>query len=248
MKETAIRLKDISKTFSVYEKNQNSIRDKVFNVLQPNHLRKIEALKGVSLEIEKGEFFGIVGRNGSGKSTLLKIIMGAIQPDTGGSVEVHGRMIRLALGMGFDPELTARDNVYLNASLLGLTFKQIGKKFHEIIAFAELEDFVETKIKFYSSGMYSRLAFSVAVLADADIFLMDEFFGGVGDSRFKEKSEQVFKESLVKGRTIVHVGHNLEMIEKHCQRVLLLNNGTPIGIDEPGVILKEYAKLMKHPS
>lgn len=248
MADIAIRLKNIDKTFQVYEKNNDSIRDTVFNMLKPNHQRKIEALKGVSLEIEKGEFFGIIGRNGSGKSTLLKLIMGAIDPDPGGSVEVHGKIIRLALGMAFDAELSARENVYLNASLLGLSFKQIGQRFHEIIEFAELENFVDTKIKYYSSGMYSRLAFSVAVLAEADIFLMDEFFGGVGDSRFMEKSKKVFEESLVKGRTIVHVGHNLDLIQQHCQRVLLLNNGVPVGIDEPQVMIKEYHKLMQFPS
>ena len=242
-----VRLRNISKTFRVYEKTTDSLRDTVFNALQPNHLRKIEALHSVDLEIEKGEFFGIIGRNGSGKSTLLKIIMGAIQPDPGGKVEVNGRMIRLALGMGFDPDLSARENVYLNASLLGLSFRQIGQRFNEIIEFAELENFVETKIKYYSSGMHSRLAFSVAVHAQADIFLMDEFFGGVGDSRFREKSEEVFNKSLVEGRTIVHVGHNLELIKKHCKRVLLLNYGWPVAIGEPEAILEEYAKLMETP-
>jgi len=246
MKDIAIRLNDINKTFTVYEKTTDSIRDTVFNFLQPNHRRKIPALKGIDLEIERGEFFGIIGRNGSGKSTLLKIMMGAIEPDPGGSVEVQGRIIRLALGMGFDTELSARDNIYLNASLLGLSFKQIGQRFREIIEFAELEDFVDTKLKFYSSGMNSRLAFSIAVLADADIFLMDEFFGGVGDSRFKKKSEKVFEESLVKGRTIVHVGHNLDLIKKHCQRVLLLEYGNPVGIGKPDEMIKEYAKLMQH--
>lgn len=247
MKDTVIRLKNISKTFTVYEKNTDSIRESFFNFFQPNHKRKIEALKNINLEIKRGEFFGIIGRNGSGKSTLLKIIMGAILPDSGGKVDVNGRIIRLALGMGFDPELSARDNIYLNASLLGLSFRQIGKKFHEIIEFAELQEFVDTKIKFYSSGMYSRLAFSIAVCAEADIFLMDEFFGGVGDSRFKEKSEKVFKESLVKGRTIVHVGHNLELIKQHCNRVMLLNYGNPVGIGKPEEIIREYNQLMQHP-
>ncbi|MEK7253429.1 MAG: ABC transporter ATP-binding protein [Bacteroidota bacterium] len=247
MNEIAIRLQNISKTFSVYEKDTGSIREKVFHFFKPNHLRQIQALQNINLEIERGEFFGIIGRNGSGKSTLLKIIMGAFQPDPGGSVEVDGRMIRLALGMGFDPELSARDNIYLNASLLGLSFKQIGQRFDEIIEFAELENFVETKVKYYSSGMYSRLAFSVAVHAQADIFLMDEFFGGVGDSRFREKSEAVFQKSLVEGRTIVHVGHNMEQIRQHCHRVLLLDYGVPIGIGEPEEMIEEYAKLMEHP-
>lgn len=245
MKDTVIRLKDISKTFTVYEKNTDSIRESFFNFFQPNHKRKIEALKNINLEIERGEFFGIIGRNGSGKSTLLKIIMGAILPDSGGKVDVNGRIIRLALGMGFDPELSARDNVYLNASLLGLSFRQIGKKFHEIIEFAELEDFVDTKIKFYSSGMYSRLAFSIAVCAEADIFLMDEFFGGVGDERFREKSERVFQQNLVDKRTIIFVSHQLNIIEQFCDRVLLLEYGNPIAIGKPTEVLEKY-KLSFH--
>lgn len=240
MKDTVIRLKNISKTFTVYEKNTDSIRESFFNFFQPNHKRKIEALKNINLEIERGEFFGIIGRNGSGKSTLLKIIMGAILPDSGGKVDVNGRIIRLALGMGFDPELSARDNIYLNASLLGLSFRQIGKKFHEIIEFAELQEFVDTKIKFYSSGMYSRLAFSIAVCAEADIFLMDEFFGGVGDESFREKSERVFQQSLVEKRTIIFVSHQLNTIEQFCDRLLLLEYGKPIAIGKPTEVLEKY--------
>jgi ABC-type polysaccharide/polyol phosphate transport system ATPase subunit len=131
--------------------------------------------------------------------------------------------------------------------LLGLSFRQIGQRFDEIIAFAELENFVDTKLKFYSAGMYSRLAFSIAVLADADIFLMDEFFGGVGDSRFREKSEQVFKESLMKGRTIIHVGHNLEIIRQHCSRVLLMDHGAPLCIGKPDEVIDMYNQLMLNP-
>lgn len=245
MKDTVIRLKNISKTFTVYEKNTDSIRESFFNFFQPNHKRKIEALKNINLEIKRGEFFGIIGRNGSGKSTLLKIIMGAILPDSGGKVDVNGRIIRLALGMGFDPELSARDNIYLNASLLGLSFRQIGKKFHEIIEFAELQEFVDTKIKFYSSGMYSRLAFSIAVCAEADIFLIDEFFGGVGDESFREKSERVFQQSFVEKRTIIFVSHQLATVEQFCDRVLLLEYGRPIAIGKPNEVLEKY-KLSFH--
>ena len=244
--DVVIRLENIRKTFTVSERRGDSIRNKVLNLFSPNENRKIEALKGIDLEIKRGEFFGIVGRNGSGKSTLLKIIMGAIQPDKGGKVEVNGKMIRLALGMGFDPQLSARDNVYLNASLLGLSFKQIGEKFDEIIEFAELEKFVETKIQFFSSGMRSRLAFSVAVHAEADILLMDEFFGGVGDIRFKKKSEEVFNESLLKGRTIVHVSHNLKSIEKNCDRILVLDKGSQIGVGNTKDNIKKYLEIVKN--
>ncbi len=240
MKDIAIRLKNIDKTFTVREKSAGTIREGVFNLFSTNRKRKIEALKNINLEIERGEFFGIIGRNGSGKSTLLKIIMGAILPDAGGHVEVNGRIIRLALGMGFDPELSARDNVYLNASLLGLSFRQIGRRFHEIIEFAELQEFADTKIKYYSSGMNSRLAFSIAVCAQADIFLMDEFFGGVGDEGFREKSERVFQQTLVEKRTIIFVSHQLNTVQQFCDRVLLLEHGRPIAIGKPDEVLEKY--------
>jgi ABC-type polysaccharide/polyol phosphate transport system ATPase subunit len=240
MKDTAIRLENIRKTFTVFEKDNSSIRDTVFNVFKPNHKRKIEALKGIDLEIQKGEFFGIIGRNGSGKSTLLKIIMGAIQPDKGGTVVVNGKIIRLALGMGFDPELSARDNIYLNASLLGLSFRQIGQKFHEIIEFSELHHFVDTQLKFYSSGMVSRLAFSIALHTQSDIFLMDEFFGGVGDEGFREKSEQLFRQNLIAGRTILYVSHQLDTVQQFCDRVLLLNMGEMVAIGKPEEVLSRY--------
>lgn len=242
--DIVIQLKDIRKTFIIDERKGDSIRNRVFNFFNPNHSRKLEALKGVDIKIKKGEFFGIVGRNGSGKSTLLKIIMGAIQPDAGGIVEVNGKMIRLALGMGFDPQLSARDNVYLNASLLGLSFKQIGAKFDEIIEFAELEKFVDTKIQFFSSGMRSRLAFSVAVHVEADIFLIDEFFGGVGDIRFKEKSEKIFKEVLLKGKTVVHVSHNLATLKNSCDRVMVLDRGIQTYVGKPDQSIEQYRSIM----
>jgi len=241
----AIRLSDVSKTFKIFEKNNGSIRDKVFNIFSGNSMRKIKALDDINLEIQKGEFFGVIGHNGSGKSTLLKIILGAYPPDKGGNIQVNGRIIRLALGMGFDPQLSARDNVYLNASLLGLTFKEIGKKFEEMIAFAELEDFVDTKVKYYSSGMRSRLAFAVAVHVDADILLIDEFFGGVGDIAFKKKSEQVFKDRLLTGRTIVFVSHNLNTIEKFCERVAVIQQGKLVAQGTPKEVIPLYKEKFK---
>lgn len=242
-REVVIDIKNIKKTFYVKENRNDSIRDSIFNMFNQGRTKKIEALKGVDLQVRKGEFLGIIGRNGSGKSTLLKIITGAMPPDKGGAIDVKGRMIRLALGMGFDPNLSARENIYVNASILGLTFRQIGEKFHEIIAFAELEDFVDTQVRFFSSGMRSRLAFAIAVHADADIFLMDEFFGGVGDVGFKKKSEAVFKESFLQGRTIIHVSHSLSTVQKHCDRVLLLNRGEMVGIGEPKEMIEKYKKL-----
>ncbi len=242
-----IKLENVNKTFSVWDKNKDTIRDRVMHFFTTsNGKREIKALKGVNLEIHKGELFGIVGRNGSGKSTLLKILTGAYPPDKGGVVKIKGRLLRMALGMGFDVNLTARENIYVNGSILGLTFKQIGKKFDHIIAFAELENFIDTQVKFYSTGMRSRLAFAIAVHAEADIFLMDEFFGGVGDVRFKEKSKKVFEQNLLdKKRTIVLVSHNLPIIQKYCTRMLLLNRGEVVGIGSPDELLPIYYKLVR---
>ncbi len=241
--ETVIRLENISKTFFIREASNDSIRDRVLNIFKSNPKREIHALENINLEIKRGEFFGIIGKNGSGKSTLLKLIMGAFPPNKGGKINVKGKIIRLALGMGFDPQLSAKENIYVNASILGLTFKKIGSIFDDIIQFAELENFVETPVKFYSSGMRSRLAFAIAVHAEADIFLMDEFFGGVGDVSFKEKSEEIFKNVLLDGRTIIHVSHQLRTIAQHCDRVLLLNKGKAHQIGTADTIIQEYRRL-----
>jgi len=244
-KEVVIRMKNVNKTFYVREKGADSIREKVFGMFSSNGKKQIIAIKDVNLEVRKGEFLGIIGRNGSGKSTLLKIIMGAIRPDKGGEVTTQGRMMRMSLGMGFDPKITARDNIYVNASILGLTSKQVNEKFDEIIEFAELKRFVDTPVKFYSRGMRSRLGFAIAVHADADIFLMDEFFGGVGDANFRKKSEEIFAKSFIEGRTIVHVSHQLATISKHCDRVILIEQGMIHKVGTPKEVIAAYQELMK---
>lgn len=240
-----ISAKSIKKTFYIKESPVDSIRDSIFSFSSNNTTRAIPALKGIDFEVYKGEIFGVIGRNGSGKSTLLKIIAGAYPADKGGTLSVNGKLIRLALGMGFDGNLSARENIYLNGSILGLSFKQIGQKFNEIIEFAELENFVDTKVKFYSSGMHSRLAFAIAIHAEADIFLMDEFFGGVGDVRFQEKSAKVFKDAFLNGRTILHVSHDLNSIRAHCNRVLLLNNGEMLALGTPEEVIPIYERLFQ---
>ena len=153
--------------------------------------------------------------------------------------------MRLSLGLGFNPELTARQNIYTNASIMGLSFKRIGEEFHNIIRFAEIEDFVDTQIKYFSSGMITRLSFSIALHAQADIFLMDEFFGGVGDVKFQQKSIEVFNNAFVDGRTIIHVSHNMKTIKEHCNRVLLLDKGEVIALGNPDEVINEYHKLIQ---
>jgi len=219
-REAVITLKNVNKTFYVREKKADSIREKIWGLLSKNGKKQIKAIDDINLEIRKGEFLGIIGRNGSGKSTLLKIIMGAIRPDKGGEVITEGRLMRMSLGIGFDPKITARENIYINASILGMTAKQVDEKFDEIIKFAELKRFVNTPVRYFSRGMKSRLGFAIAVHAEADIFLMDEFFGGVGDVNFKRKSQEVFSQSFLEGRTIIHVSHQMKTIREHCNRVI----------------------------
>jgi ABC-2 type transport system ATP-binding protein len=237
-----IKIENVSKTFSIRSKKVETIRDRFFHLFSKddNRTQKVKALVDINLDIYKGEFLGIIGHNGSGKSTLLKLIMGAFPADKGGKIEVQGKIIRLALGMGFDPTLTARDNIYVNGTVLGLTFKQLGQKFGSILEFAELEKFVDTPLKFFSSGMRSRLAFAIAMHTEADIYLMDEFFGGVGDVGFMEKSEEVFKDRILEGRTIIHVSHQLRIIQRHSDRVVWLDQGKIKAIGTAEEILPDY--------
>lgn len=243
--DVAIRLKNVSKTYKVYETPSESIRNIVFNVFNTKKQREIKALQTLNLEIKKGEFFGVIGRNGSGKSTLIEMIMQTLKPDKNGVVETFGKMIKLSLAMGFDTGLTARENIYINSSVLGLSLKKIGLKFKEIIEFAELEDFVDTKVKNYSKGMRMRLAFAIAINAEADIFLFDEFFGGVGDLRFKKKSDEVFEKSFLNDKTLVIVSHNLNIVKKHCPRCLCLDKGKILGIGPTEEMVKIYQEAIK---
>lgn len=223
MTDYRIDIKNLNKTFRISGRGF-SFTERIRRKLT-KQTNTVHAIKNLDLQVKNGEFLGIIGKNGSGKSTLLKLIIGAMDPDEGSQIKTNGRIIRLALGMGFDPNLTARDNIYLNGTILGLSFRQIGDKFEEIIEFAELEKFVDTPIKFYSTGMKSRLSFAIAIHAEADIFLIDEFFGSVGDLGFMEKSQRAFEENILKGKTIIHVSHSLNLIRQHCNRILIMENG-----------------------
>lgn len=245
-KDYAIKVKNLSKTFYVHEKGSRSIRDSILRFYQQKgELRKIEALNGINFVVPKGEFFGIIGRNGSGKSTLLRLLMGSFKSDAGSSIKSNGKMIRLAMGLGFDGNLSARDNIYINGSVLGLSFKKIGTLFDEIIEFAEIQNFIDTPVKHFSSGMTAKLKFSIARFAEADILLMDELFGGVGDIAFAHKSQKVFKENLLKGKTIILVSHSLNIIANNCDRVLLLDKGNQITIGTPDQVIPIYEEMFE---
>jgi len=211
----------------------------VVNAFKSGGYEDFNALDDVSFEVKKGEFFGIIGRNGSGKSTLLKILAGIYQADKG-KVKVNGMISPfLELGIGFNPELSGRDNVYLNATVLGMTQKQIDKKFDSIVKFSELERFIDQKLKNYSSGMQVRLAFSVSIHANRDILLMDEVLA-VGDSNFQSKCLEEFNKYREMGRTVIIVTHDISVVERYCDRAMLLRNGKIVKIGKADEVADRY--------
>jgi ABC-2 type transport system ATP-binding protein len=221
-----IRLTDISKRFVI--RKEKSLKERIVNFGRSNlHKDDFWALRDVDFEITAGSTIGLVGANGSGKSTLLKVIGGIIQPTTG-VVERRGRVAALLeLGAGFHPDLTGRENVYLNASILGLSKKQTDEYFDSIVDFSEISEFIDTQVKFYSSGMYVRLAFAIAVHVDPDILLVDEVLA-VGDEPFQKKCMDKIEEFQREGRTIVFVSHAANQIEKLCDRVVVLSHGAVV--------------------
>jgi len=243
--DTIIKLQHVSKTFSVSDRPVDSIRSALMQLFIPGSQRKIPALNDINIEIKRGEFIGLIGHNGSGKSTLLNLILGALRADTGGVVEVNGKVMMLSLGLGFDNNLTARENIYMNGSLVGLSLKRIGQKFDEIIDFAEMEDYVDTKVKFFSKGMRMRLAFAVGIHAETEILLIDEFFGGVGDQNFKVKSEAVFQDKLLEGKTIIFASHSMSILKENANRVFLLNQGNLIAGGEFDAVESKYNEIME---
>lgn len=205
-----------------------------------NDRKDRRTLDNISFEIQRGEFFGIIGRNGSGKSTLLKILAGIYKPDKGGEIQIHGRIApMLELGVGFNLELTGRENVYLNATILGLTKKEIHARYEDIVRFAELENFMELQVKHYSSGMAVKLAFAVAAQIDAPIMLLDEVLA-VGDFVFQEKCFAYFEECKRQGKTIILVTHNPQTMERFADRAMLIHQSHISVMGDPYQVLERY--------
>lgn len=221
--ESAIVAKNISKTFTIQEDSHNTIKSRLFNIFNSSRTKKVEALKMMTLDIKKGECVGLIGRNGSGKSTLVKLLGGVIPTDTG-TLKINGSTMLMNLGIGMSHQLTARENIYVSGSVLGLKIKEIDAIFDQIVDFAELREFVDTKIKFFSSGMVARLGFSIAVNARADIMFLDEIFA-VGDMKFTEKAVKVFESAWIEGRTVVLVSHSMDTIQKYCSRTMYMKSG-----------------------
>lgn len=220
----AIHVEHLSKTFTIPHEKISTLRGAFVTMFHKKTHETFNALYDVSFDVASGEFFGIIGRNGSGKSTLLKILAGIYQPNHG-KVTISGRISPfLELGIGFHPELSGRDNIYLNGTVLGLTKKQIDEKFDEIVDFSELRRFIDQKIKNYSSGMQVRLAFSVSIHANREILLMDEVLA-VGDHNFQQKCLAEFERYKREGKTVVLVSHDLRTVQKYCERSLLLRDG-----------------------
>jgi ABC-2 type transport system ATP-binding protein len=227
-----IKIEGLGKTFNL--RHTHSLKETVvwlFKGRKEDLSKKFRALDGVDLEVREGETVALLGFNGSGKSTLLKLISGVILPD-GGTVRTRGRVAGLIeVGAGFHPDLSGRENVYLNAAILGMSEAEIDEKFDEIVAFSEIEQFIDTEVKFYSSGMFLRLAFAVAVHTQPDIFLVDEILA-VGDEPFQRKCLERIRKLSDEGRTLVVVSHDLDMVSRICTRGVVLEHGK-VAFDGP---------------
>jgi ABC-type polysaccharide/polyol phosphate transport system ATPase subunit len=231
-----------SKTFRLPHQQYSTLKERALHPLRKTEYDELHAVKDISLEIGQGEFFGIVGRNGSGKSTLLKCIAGIYGVDSG-RITISGRLSPfIELGVGFNMDLTARDNVVINAIMLGLSRRAARARFDQVIAFAELEEFVDLKLKNYSSGMLVRLAFATAIQVDAEILLIDEVLA-VGDAAFQQKCFEEFFRLKREGRTIVFVSHDMFSVERFCHRAMLMERGAMVQIGDPRTVARAYFKL-----
>lgn len=238
--EVAVEVKDIYKTFILPQHKNNTLKQAVVNIVRKNNKTVFNVLDGISFKVNKGDFFGIVGRNGSGKSTLLKIMAGVYEP-TEGNILINGTLIPfIELGVGFNPELSGCDNVYLNGALLGFNRKQMEAMYDEIVEFAELEPFMDQKLKNYSSGMQVRLAFSIAIKARGDILIFDEVLA-VGDEAFQRKCNNYFSDiKKDKSKTVIIVTHSMDAVRKYCNKAILLEDNKLKMIGDPNKIADEY--------
>ena len=241
--DLAIKVKNLHKSFKLPTEQAFGLKQAFFNRLRGiKGYKEQKVLKGLDFEVKKGEFLGIVGRNGSGKSTLLKILAGIYYPEKG-EITINGTLVPfIELGVGFNPELTGRENVYMNGALLGFSNEEMDKMYDDIWEFAELKDFQDQKLKNYSSGMQVRLAFSIAIRAKGDILLLDEVLA-VGDAAFQQKCSDYFNSLKDKNQTVILVTHSMENVRKFCTRAILIDNGLIVKEGEPNKIADAYTKL-----
>lgn len=242
MEDTMIKVNDISMKFNLGIES-TSFKETFISILSRKKKKKVNnefwALKDVSFSVKKGEVIGLIGSNGAGKSTLLKVVSGVMKP-TKGSITVSGVISpMIELGAGFDPELTARENIYLNGAILGYSKKFIDEKFNEIVDFSELREFLEVPVKNFSSGMTAKLAFSIATIVNPEILIVDEILS-VGDIKFQEKSKKKMMEMIHGGTTVLYVSHTLEAIKELCTRVIWLEHGSVQMIGDTDEICSKY--------
>ena len=239
-KENAIEIKHVTKSFKIYYDKASTLKEHLL-FWKRNENELYTALKDINLDIKKGETVGLIGVNGSGKSTVLKLMTKIIYP-TKGEIITHGKLTSLLeLGAGFHQDFTGRENIYFNAAIFGLTRQEIDKRLDEIIEFSELGEFIDNPVRTYSSGMYMRLAFSIAINVDAEILLIDEILA-VGDQHFQEKCFNKLQELKESDKTIVIVSHSLDQIENLCTRAIWINNGLVEMDDTPSKVIPEYLK------
>ena len=238
--EDRIVVEHVYKTFNIYMDKANSLKEKML-FWKRNRKEKREVLKDINITIKNGEAVGLIGVNGSGKSTLLKLMTKIIYPNQG-KTETYGKLTSLLeLGAGFHPDFSGRENIYFNASIFGLTRKQIDERLNDIIEFSELGAYIDNPVRTYSSGMYMRLAFAVAINVDADILLVDEVLA-VGDQHFQEKCIAKMKELKEQGKTMVFVTHSLGTVKDFCNRAIWLNQGVVKMDGDPDSVIEEYLK------
>lgn len=243
-----IILKNVSMKFNLGVEKDNSLKMIFINLFTPRKKKKKDyfwALKDIDFRINKGDVVGIIGANGAGKSTLLKVVSGVYKPTTG-TVEVNGKISpMIELGAGFDGELTARENIYLNGAILGYSKEFLEQKFDEIVEFSELKDFLDVPVKNFSSGMVAKLAFSISTIVDPEVLIVDEILS-VGDIKFQEKSKSKMMSMIEGGTTVLYVSHSIKSIEELCSKVIWLDHGQIVKMGDAKKICREYyEKLMK---
>ncbi len=238
----AIQVEDLHKSFRIPTNRVDSLKERVVRPFAARDYRELRALDGISFEVGRGEFFGIVGRNGSGKSTLLKLLASIYRADAG-TIRMAGRLAPfIELGVGFNPDLTARENVVLNGVMMGLSPQETRNRLDAIVDFAELGEFVDLKLKNYSSGMMVRLAFSLMMEVDPDILLIDEVLA-VGDAAFQQKCADAFREMKAAGKTVILVTHEMATVEEYCHRAMLIGDGQIAHLGEPEEVGRRYLRL-----
>ena len=244
MSKTAIEVDNVSMKFNLSREKVDSLKDYIFKTIKREiQYNEFWALKNVSFSVEKGDRVGILGLNGAGKSTLLKVISGVFKP-TEGHVDKHGKMVPLLeLGAGFDPQYTGKENIYLYGAMLGYTKKFIDSKYDEIVEFSELQKFMDVPVKNYSSGMKSRLGFSIATVVEPKILILDEVLS-VGDAKFRKKSEKKIMSMFDSGVTVLFVSHSLEQVQRLCNKAMILEKGKLIAYGDIDPISEQYSKII----